>query len=51
MIEVTNNSTNSSTVYAVDLSMAGTIRIALKGGVTTYVSRRHVAEIKKLFDL
>ena len=27
MIEVTNNSTNSSTVYAVDLSMAGTIRI------------------------
>ena len=42
---------NVRMVTGMDFSLAGTIRISLKGGVTTYVSRRHVAEIKKLFDL
>ena len=42
---------NMRMVTGMDFSLAGTIRISLKGGTTTYVSRRHVAEIKKLFDL
>ena len=42
---------NMRMVTGMDFSLAGTIRISLKGGTSTYVSRRHVAEIKKLFDL
>lgn len=42
---------NTKMITGMDFSLAGTIRIMLKGGVTTYVSRRHVAGIKKLFDV
>lgn len=42
---------NTKMISGMDFSLAGTIRISLKGGITTYVSRRHVAEIKRLFDI
>jgi len=42
---------NTKMITGMDFSLAGTILITLKGGITTYVSRRHVAEIKKLFDV
>ncbi len=42
---------NIRMIEGMDFSLAGTIRVMLKGGITTYVSRRHVAEIKKLFDV
>ena len=42
---------NIRMVTGMDFSLTGTIRVSLKGGITTYVSRRHVAEIKKLFDV
>ena len=42
---------NTRMITGMDFSLAGTIRVSLKGGITTYVSRRHVAEIKKLFDV
>lgn len=42
---------NTRMITGMDFSLAGTIMISLKGGVTTYVSRRHVSEIKKMFDL
>ena len=38
-------------ITGMDFSLAGTIRLSLKGGIVTYVSRRRVSEIKKLFDL
>jgi DNA-binding LytR/AlgR family response regulator len=42
---------NVKKIESMDFSLAGTIRVTLKGGVTTYVSRRHVAQVKKLFDV
>lgn len=42
---------NTRMITGMDFSLTGTIRVTLKGGVTTYVSRRHVSEIKKLFDV
>lgn len=42
---------NTRMITGMDFSLAGTIRISLKGGVTTYASRRNVASIKKLFGL
>lgn len=38
-------------ITGMDFSLTGTIRLSLKGEITTYVSRRRVSEIKKLFDL
>lgn len=42
---------NTRMITGMDFSLAGTIRVSLRGGITTYVSRRHVSEIKKLFDV
>ena len=42
---------NTKMITAMDFSLTGTIRMTLKGGITTYVSRRRVSEIKKLFDI
>ena len=42
---------NTRIITGMDFSLAGTILITLMGGITTYVSRRHVAGIKKLFDV
>ena len=42
---------NTKMITAMDFSLTGTIRVTLKGGITTYVSRRRVSEIKKLFDI
>lgn len=42
---------NIRMITGMDFSLSGTIRLSLKGGITTYVSRRQVAKIKKLFDM
>ena len=42
---------NTKMITGMDFSLTGTIRVTLKGGITTYVSRRRVPEIKKLFDV
>lgn len=42
---------NTKMITGMDFSLTGTIRLTLKGGITTYVSRRRVPEIKKLFDV
>ena len=42
---------NTKMITGMDFSLTGTIRVTLRGGITTYVSRRHVAGIKKLFDV
>jgi len=42
---------NIKAITGMDFSLAGTIRLSLTGGIVTYVSRRHVAGIKKLFDV
>lgn len=42
---------NTKMITGMDFSLTGTILITLKGGITTYVSRRHVSQIKKLFDV
>lgn len=42
---------NIKMITGMDFSLAGTILLSLKGGITTYVSRRRVPEIKKLFDV
>lgn len=42
---------NTRMIASMDFSLTGTIRLTLKGGVTTYVSRRRVSEIKKMFDV
>ena len=36
---------------ALDLSITGTIRMTLEGGVTAYVSRRYVKKIKQALGL
>lgn len=42
---------NTRMITGMDFSLAGTIRLSLKGGVTTYVSRRRMNEIKRIFDV
>lgn len=42
---------NLKKVTALDLSLAGTIRMTLCGSVTTYVSRRYVKKIKQAVGL
>ena len=42
---------NLRKVTALDLSLTGTIRIALTGGTVCYVSRRYVKKIKETLDL
>ena len=42
---------NLRQVTALDLSLTGTIRMTLTGGVVTYVSRRYVKKIKEALGL
>lgn len=42
---------NIRMITGMDFSLTGTILLSLRGGITTYVSRRRVSEIKKLFDV
>ena len=42
---------NWKRVTALDLSLTGTIRVTLEGGVTTYVSRRYVKKIKEVLGI
>jgi len=37
-------------IMRLDFSLTGTIRLCLKGGTETYVSRRYVARIRRLFE-
>ena len=37
-------------ILSLDFSLAGTIRLSLKGGTETYVSRRYVSRIRRLFE-
>lgn len=36
-------------ILRLDYSLTGTIRLVLEGGIETYVSRRYVARIKRMF--
>ena len=42
---------NLKRVTALDLSLTGTIRMTLTGGVTVYVSRRYVKKMKEVLGL
>jgi len=42
---------NLNQVTALDLSLTGTIRVTLRGGAVTYVSRRYVKRIKEVLGL
>lgn len=42
---------NWKRVTALDLSLTGTIRVTLEGGVMTYVSRRYVKKIKEVLGI
>lgn len=42
---------NGDMITGMDFSLTGTIGLYLKGNVKTYVSRRYVSRIKKLFDV
>ena len=42
---------NLRKVKSLDLSAAGTIQIRLSNGVTTWVSRRHMADLKKTLGI
>lgn len=42
---------NWKRVRALDLGLAGTIRVTLDGGLTVYVSRRYVKKIKEVLRL
>ncbi len=42
---------NLRKVKSLDLSAAGTIQIKLSNGVTTWVSRRHMADLKKTLGI
>lgn len=42
---------NLKMVTALDLSLSGTIKMTLTGGVTAYVSRRYVKKIKQALNL
>lgn len=37
-------------IRKLDFSLTGTIRLNLKGGIETYVSRRYVTRIRRLFE-
>ena len=37
-------------ILRLDFSLTGTIRLMLEGGMETYVSRRYVARIRKMFE-
>lgn len=39
-----------SRILQLDYSLTGTIRLSLKGGIETYVSRRYVSRIRRLFE-
>lgn len=42
---------NADMITGMDFSFAGTICLFLKGNVKTFVSRRHVSKVKKMFDV
>jgi DNA-binding LytR/AlgR family response regulator len=42
---------NLRKVRSLDLSAAGTIQVRLTNGVTTWVSRRHMADLKKTLGI
>ena len=42
---------NLRKVKSLDLSAAGTIQVRLSSGVTTWVSRRHMADLKKTLGI
>ena len=42
---------NARMIAGMDFSLAGTIRMRLRGGIETYASRRYVSKIRKLFDV
>ena len=42
---------NAAKITGMDFSLTGTIRMALRGGIETYASRRYVSKIRKLFDV
>lgn len=42
---------NWKKVTALDLSLSGTIRVTLEGGVTAYASRRYVKKIKEVLGI
>ena len=42
---------NLRQVTGLDLSLTGTIRMTLTGGVTVYVSRRYVKKIREVLGL
>lgn len=42
---------NARMIAGMDFSLAGTIRMRLRGGIETYASRRYVSRIRKLFDV
>ena len=42
---------NWKRVTALDLSLSGTIRVTLDGGITTYASRRYVKKIKEVLGI
>lgn len=42
---------NLRQVTALDLSLTGTIRMTLTGGIVTYVSRRYVKKIKEVLGI
>ena len=42
---------NARMITGMDFSLTGTIRLSLKGGVETYVSRRFVSRIRKQFEV
>ena len=37
-------------ILRLDFSLTGTIRLILEGGLETYVSRRYVSRIRKMFE-
>ena len=41
---------NKNYILRLDFSLAGTIRLSLRGGLETYVSRRYVTSIRKIFE-
>ena len=42
---------NAKMIAGMDFSLAGTIRMKLRGGIETYASRRYVSRIRKAFDV
>lgn len=37
-------------ILRLDFSLTGTIRLSLRGGIETYVSRRYVSRIRRMFE-